>query len=49
VKRARDVVAGLLSDPGAALPASTIIGLRFVSATEATKLLTASEYADATT
>jgi len=49
VKRARDVVAGLTADPGAALPASTIVGLRFISATEAARLLTASDYADAST
>jgi type IV pilus assembly protein PilQ len=49
VKRARDVVAGLTADPGGALPASTIVGLRFISASEAARLLTASDYADAST
>ena len=49
VKRARDVVAGLTADPGAALPASTIVGLHYISASEAARLLTASDYADAST
>jgi len=49
VKRARDIVAGLTFDPGASLPTSTIVGLRYISAGDAAKLLSASDYADAST
>lgn len=49
VKRAREVVGGLTLEPGASLPPPTAIALRYVSATEAARVLIASEYGDAST
>jgi type II secretory pathway component GspD/PulD (secretin) len=49
VRRAREVVAALTAEPTSTQPSSTTIALRYLSATDAVRLLTASGYAAAGT